>query len=297
MEQYSTDNVELPPWADYGYATEITCDHNSLVIVDRHNSRLKVMEYDGNDIGNLLRQIKGIAVENHLGKIIFYAKEKLIKPLTEQQFLLEGTIPHFFSGKDCYCLSYFMDQKRSISSYINEEDKLIKTITAIELRGLVGKLPKGLYLKNTSSQDARDLVELYGEVFSSYPSALLDIDYVKSVINDRVFFVAVYDGKKIISAASAEMDKKNRNAEITDCATLPEYRGRGLLTVIISALEKEMGNKAVAVLYSLARANSFGMNAVLHKLNYSYTGRMINNCHINGRYENMNIWVKPIRKI
>ena len=38
------------------------------------------------------------------------------------------------------------------------------------------------------------------------------------------------------------------------------------------------------------------MNAVLHGLGYQYRGRLINNCYIFEKLENMNMWVKDLSK-
>ena len=54
-----------------------------------------------------------------------------------------------------------------------------------------------------------------------------------------VFFIYKYEGK-IVSAASAEMNHFYHNAEITDCATLPEHRKFGLLKQLILKLEEEL---------------------------------------------------------
>ena len=140
--------------------------------------------------------------------------------------------------------------------------------------------------------DAEALVQLYRTIFSSYPSPLRDLAYVKRVMKSHVHFLAVfYDGRPV-SAASAEIDYDNLNAEITDCATLVEHRGHGLLTMLLDYLEKEMWKLNMGVIYSLSRAGSFGMNAALNKMEYTFKGRFINNCHIGGRFENMNLWIK-----
>lgn len=66
------------------------------------------------------------------------------------------------------------------------------------------------------------MVKLFSTVFSTYPSPVYDEEFLKETMNEKVLYkVAVYDGK-IIGIASADMDKENLNAEITDCATYLE---------------------------------------------------------------------------
>jgi putative beta-lysine N-acetyltransferase len=90
------------------------------------------------------------------------------------------------------------------------------------------------------------------------------------------------------------MDIENLNAEMTDCATYPEYRGKGILSNIINELELELKNRNFITLYSLSRAINIGINMVLCKHEYKYSGRLLKNCNICGAFEDMNIWTKRI---
>ena len=111
-------------------------------------------------------------------------------------------------------------------------------------------------------------------------------------MNVQILFKVAIENDNIISIASADMDKCNMNAEITDCATYPEHRGRGILKNLISELEQELFQNGFKTLYSLSRAINPGINKALANLNYKYCGRLVNNCHICGNFEDMNIWVK-----
>ncbi|MTI81760.1 MAG: putative beta-lysine N-acetyltransferase [Firmicutes bacterium] len=295
--EIESENIELsrtPACQDYGYEETVSGgDYNGRILIDKFNKRLKVLRYEGEDITNFLNNIKNTATKHDLDKIIFFAKVKEKDSFVKLGFKEEGTIPGYYSGETCYCLSLFLNEGRANSEHNEKENKILKQIFGNKQSYKVEKpLPLDLTIKPTERQDADKLVKLYQQIFSTYPSPLLNVDYVLSVINDTVHFISVFDGDEIISAASAELDVKNNNAEVTDCATLPNYRGKGLLTKTILALEKELFSKDIYTLYSLARAGSFGMNAALYKMNYHYTGRMVNNCHIGGRFEDMNIWVK-----
>ncbi|MBO8137777.1 MAG: putative beta-lysine N-acetyltransferase [Desulfotomaculum sp.] len=286
-------NVKFPACQNYGHKENISGDNfKGTVVVDGFNKRLKVSSYQGADMEGFVNALKNIAVKHELEKIIFNAKGVNKEILLKLGFSEEGSIPGFFAGEDCYCLSLFLTEERARSNYLDKEDKILQDITSSKKTIKDKPFPSGLVMKTAQKEDADKLVELYRSIFTTYPSPLLDVNYVQLVINDSVFFVAVFDGGKIVSAASAEVDIENKNAEITDCATLPDYRGQGLLTKVITELENEMWARGIHTLYSLARAGSYGMNAALHKLNYKFTGRMINNCHIAGRLEDMNIWVK-----
>ena len=97
-----------------------------------------------------------------------------------------------------------------------------------------------------------------------------------------------------MALSSAEMDADARNAEMTDFATLPDYRGRGLATLLLEAMEAAMHDREMATAYTIARAPSFGMNITFARMGYRFAGRLINNTNIAGRFEDMNVWYKHL---
>jgi putative beta-lysine N-acetyltransferase len=261
--------------------------------LDFTNSRLKVKSYCGNDIKGLAAYLIDVAKEEELGKILFNIDEKGAPELEAAGYVLEGKYPGFFNGNTAWGYSFFVDDNRKESKYWEKEEDILQSILSRQRKESSGrKLDDNLYMRAAVAADAGPLARLYGEIFSTYPSPLLEQDYIKEVMQSHVLFAAIFRGDLPVSAASADMDAKNSNAEITDCATLTEYRGKGLLTYLIRFLEKEMEKRKIHCLYSLARAGSYGMNASLYNLGYNYSGRFVNNCHIGGRYEDMNLWVK-----
>jgi putative beta-lysine N-acetyltransferase len=88
------------------------------------------------------------------------------------------------------------------------------------------------------------------------------------------------------------MDIQSGNTEMTDFATLPEYRGKGLSAFLLRLMESEVKKRQIKTTYTIARAPSFGMNITFSKMGYSYSGTLINNTNIFGHFENMNVWYK-----
>ena len=74
------------------------------------------------------------------------------------------------------------------------------------------------------------------------------------------------------------MNIKEGNAELTNCATLPEYRKHGFMKSLLIKLEEELRERFSAPIQLLDL--SFGMNLAFHQLGYTYTGRLANNCYI-----------------
>ncbi|KAB2952691.1 putative beta-lysine N-acetyltransferase [Heliorestis acidaminivorans] len=280
-------------------------NYRGLVKLDYINSRLKVLSYEGKGYQDMANACVKLATEEGLGKILWnflkqQSKESInrelgLEELHEVGFVQEGKIPGFFRGQDALCYAYFVDKERSNSPYIIEEQRILEQAMAISEPGKTeAPLPLGFTLRPLGKEDIMNLVSLYRGVFESYPSPLFDPHYIKDIMNTHVFFVGVFEKGQLLAAGSAEMDLEHRNAEVTDLATKPEARGRGLSGSIIKALEVIMLNRNIACLYSLVRAGEPGANRGLFKLGYQYQGKHINNCHIDGRYENMNIWTKML---
>jgi len=127
-------------------------------------------------------------------------------------------------------------------------------------------------------------------------SPLVHPSYLESVFQKETLFVVCTKEEQIVSAASAEIYPQHCAAELTDCATRPDIRGKGIMSHILGFLEGELERRKYICAYTMARSRSFGMNKVFHGLQYEFAGRLINNCDIFGCYENMNIWVKKLGK-
>ena len=262
--------------------------------IDHTNRRIKVLDYRVGDWEKALLWLDRAAADNQSGKIIFYVRRSGDYILGQFGYVLEGVIPAFFRGDDALCYSRFTDVERGQNPYNEQEEILLQKIKKEKRRQSAKKRDIAYRVSRIGPKQVEELVGLYREIFSTYPSPLLNPDHVRKVMQSHVCFYGVFAGERLASAASAEMDMANFNAEITDCATLPQYRGKGFLSQLIMTLEKEMPAKKIGALYSLARAGSYGMNAVLYQLGYDYRGKFMNNCHIGGRFESMNLWVKVI---
>jgi putative beta-lysine N-acetyltransferase len=282
----NTDSCKL----NNNYYTKID---QAKIYVDYTNTRVKIVKFDNISVQNIKRIIH-FASKQHLGKIICNCDIESFGNFVESGFHLEGKIDGYFRGKDAFCMSYFISSKRKL--YRNRDKENLFLIQSLNVKdtfiysGDTLKYP----IRNAKESDVKDMVELFSNVFFTYPSPVYDEEYLKQSMNKNVLYKVAVDNGKIIGVASADMDKENLNAEITDCATHPQYRGKGILSNIIYSLELNLKNMGFITLYSLSRAINPGINFVLSKHDYKFRGRLINNCNICGGFENMNIWVKDI---
>jgi beta-lysine N6-acetyltransferase len=157
-------------------------------------------------------------------------------------------------------------------------------------------LSNQLIMRRAISSDAKQLSQLYRQIFTVYPTPLYEEEYLSSLLQEDSLFYIIVDKNDIVSAASAEIDYVYHNAELTDCATLPAYRKYGFMKHLLNALEAELKQRHIFCAYTIARALSFGMNAAFQQLGYTYTGRLTNNCYIYKSLEDMNVWVKDLSK-
>ena len=113
-------------------------------------------------------------------------------------------------------------------------------------------------------------------------------------MDSHVDYFAIEADGNIISASSAEKDLDNKNAELTDFATLPEWRGNGFAQLLLAQMEGDIKKQKIKTAYTIARAISPNMNIPFKKSGYSFCGRLKNNTNISGRIESMNVWYKSI---
>lgn len=263
------------------------------ITIDRFNKRIRVENYLGHFqdcVEKVLNVAKDIAAE----KIIFKTRKEDVQALLSQGFLYEGSIDKFFLGSDCYFLvKYTVDERRNSFNWIKEDQILAgvqKLPTRVEVD--VDVVPQVYQGRKAEEADALELAKLYDKVFEIYPTPMNDPEYVKKCMESGTVFYIYLLKEEIVSAASAEINDFFHNAEITDCATLPEHRQYGLMKHLLEKLEGYLVSNEIYCIYSIARSLSFGMNAVLHQRGFCYRGRLANNCFIFDKLEDMNLWVK-----
>ena len=84
---------------------------------------------------------------------------------------------------------------------------------------------------------------------------------------------------------------------MTDFAVLPKYRGHQLALHLLHEMEIHMIDAGYRLLYTIARAASYGMNTTFARAHYHYGGTLINNTQISGSIESMNIWYKELTPV
>jgi beta-lysine N6-acetyltransferase len=263
------------------------------IIYDHFNKRLRVEDYRGR-LRDMIEHVENAAKQKSYEKLIVKARLEHIPVFIEKGFVNEGWIKGYFNGSDAYFLAKYLTATRRTSDSWCAEDQIIHSVQNQNRHGHISPLPDGYSMRKAEERDAQRLAELYKTVFDVYPTPLQRVDYVLHTLRTGTIYYVIEKEHQIVSAASAEVNETYHNAEITDCATLPQYRKHGFMKHLIIQLENDLRKKGIYCAYSLARAKSFGMNAVFQQLGYQYSGRLTNNCYIFQELEDMNVWFKDL---
>lgn len=263
------------------------------VCIDVFNKRVRVDHYVG-DPYLVMQTTEELAKQEKSEKVIMKGKFEDYKVFLEKGYRNEAIIDGYFLGSDGYFFCKYLEQDRACTTHLQVEEDIIASVQHLKRSSQVIMPPSDYKIIKVGEKKAEMLSDLYREVFQIYPTPLHDPEYVKKTMKEGTIYYAFMYHHEIISAASAEVNYKFRNAELTDCATKKEHRKFGLMKILLQKLEEDLFQQQIYCSYSIARSLSFGMNAVLHQLGYQYRGRLTNNCYIFDKLEDMNVWVKNL---
>ncbi len=270
----------------------------ATIFLDQYSQRIRILSYRATDFEQLILRLRRLAEANGFDKIICMATHDDWQSFLRFGYVLEAVVKYFHTGEDAFVVSKFRSQERLTSASLMEEILLIEKLMAAPAGSSKARpLPDGHSIRAAEHDDIPELIQLYGEIFESYPSPLLHPSYLETVFQKDTLFAVCCANGRIVAAASAELHHDDLAAELTDCATRPEARGLGLMTHILRHLELELKGRGYVCAYTMARARSYGMNNVFWHLGYEFMGRLVNNCDIFGAYEDMNIWVRDLRAL
>lgn len=263
------------------------------VYIDVFNKRLRVDYYVGSS-WLVIQKTEELAKKGNSEKIIIKGKWEDYKIFLEKGYRNEAIIDGYFLGSDGYFFCKYLDPDRASTSHLQVAEDIISSVQHLKRTSQVIMPPVDYKIMKVGETEAEMLSDLYREVFQIYPTPLHDPVYIKETMKQGTIYYAFLYNHEIISAASAEVNHIFRNAELTDCATKKDHRKFGLMKILLKKLEEDLYQQQIFCSYSIARSLSFGMNAVLHQLGYLYRGRLVNNCYIFDKLEDMNVWVKDL---
>jgi len=254
------------------------------------------MKLDPDDLPQILDHMEKLAEDYAYSKIFAKAPSKYRAHFLAHGFVEEAMVPKFFGGStDCSFLGKYFSPERQCE----DEPKTVKAVltAAHDSTPAMPELPAGYSCRTMEPADCQLMAALYRRVFASYPFPIHDPDYLARTMEENLLYWGVFsDTGDLVALSSAEMDIAGENAEMTDFATHPDYRGRGLANFLLDAMEKTMADRQIRTAFTIARSYSFGMNITFARSGYHFAGTLVHNTNIFGRLESMNVWYKPLSK-
>lgn len=273
--------------------------NGSLIQHGPVSDRIYLMKASLQHAGSLPENLYELATRKGYTKIFVKIPERLKPLFARAGYEEEANIPGYYNGSEtCRLMSLFLSEKRAIPSNGElMEQVLHAALDTRVLKGAPDTIPEGHVLRMMTPGDAEEMSRIYRKVFASYPFPIHDPEYLVKTMSSHVMYFGVVMDSKLIALASCEMDLNASAVEMTDFATLPESRGKGLAVKLLYQMEQAMREQGLTTAFTIARAVSFGMNITFAKLGYQYTGTLVNNTQISGSMESMNVWYKPILKL
>lgn len=264
---------------------------NSKVQHGPMSDRVYLMSMDENDSPDIVSRLDKLSCEKGYTKIFAKVPDSFSTLFKDAGYITEAYVPGLFNGEeDARFMGKYLNKDRARPSDPELIDNVIEVARSRAQSPQQADLPQGYEIRAMNRQDVNEMALVYKQVFDSYPFPIFDPDYLLETMNKNVVYFGISHKDRIVGLASAEMDSQSLSAEMTDFATLPSHRGQGLAGLLLKFMFSELGNTRIATLFTIARAVSFGMNITFARAGFDFGGTLINNTHIAGRIESMNVW-------
>lgn len=263
----------------------------------KFNDRVYLMKLSKVDFPGIIRQTESLAEENGYTKIFAKVPRWAESAFSAAGYETEAVIPHFFTGEEDACfMSRYFDGARGRLKNASEMDRVLARARNTPPMDRPA-VPAGKFRHAVlGPEDAEEMAQIYRTVFETYPFPIYDPAYLRQTMEKNIVYFGVRDRGKLAAVSSCEMDEDGKNVEMTDFATLPEYRAQGLASFLLSEMEREMVKRGILTAYTIARSMSYGMNITFAKHRYAYCGTLVNNTNISGSIESMNVWYRALSK-
>jgi putative beta-lysine N-acetyltransferase len=264
----------------------------SVIQHGRHNDRIYLMHLRGAAHVDLIAKLDRLAREKGYGKIFAKIPATAWGAFQAAGFVREACVPGLFQGgaDGLFIAKFFSPHRRTRSRPAPFDPRQL---------GKAKAAPPGLpalRIAAASVEDSRTMADLYRRTFASYAFPIHRPAFLRHMMkNHAVYFCARIDDR-LAALAAMEIDAVNRCGEMTDFATLPEFRRMGLALRLLDRMELEAVNRGIRTAYTIARADSLGMNTVFAGRGYRYAGCLLNNTQIGGRIRSMYVWYKQMKK-
>lgn len=269
---------------------------SSLVQHGEESDRVYLMELDRRDMPDLVHRLDDLAHRWGYGKIFAKVPRSCRREFRDHGYETEALVPGFFSGREAgHFMCKYLDPTRAEPRHAGKIAKVLQVAKARARARARQAAPDDIVLERCTPEHAEVMARVYREVFPSYPFPIHQPEFLLETMDSHVTYFAAWRDDELVALSSAEKYLEGGHAEMTDFATIPERRGEGLASALLSRAEDHVRRRGFAVAYTIARALSFGMNITFARSGYRFAGTLVNNTQISGRIESMNVWYKDLR--
>lgn len=269
---------------------------NSIIQHGHHNNRVYVMKLAPKDIPDIIRFADDLCLQEGYSKIFVKVPASSVDQFLDNGYVPEATVPFFFRGKEpaIFMVKYGKPDR----SIIHDSTILADVLSASLINASMAShavLPDGYFLEPAKDRDAEEITALYRAVFKTYPFPVFDPEYIRETMQGSIrYFIVRVPGRQLAAVASCEVNTAQGHAEMTDFATGPGFRGYGLASNLLRAMETCLQGEGILLAYTIARAISRPINTLFAAAGYQYGGLLANNTNICGNLESMNVWYKKL---
>lgn len=268
---------------------------NSIIQHGHFNNRVYVMKLAPSDIPDIIRYADDLTHKEGYTKIFVKVPESSVEIFASSGYITEATVPFFFHGKEpvVFMAKYTDPSRKEVSYEMVIADVLSEAFKCAGKRS-VPEMPDGFSLMHAHAGDAKEIAALFRSVFETYPFPVFDAEYIRESMQGQIRYFVIRQSHLLAAVASCEIDAENLNAEVTDFATSPLFRGMGFAGTLLHAMETELKKEGILLAYTIARATSYPINLTFARAGYQYGGLLPNNTNICGAMESMNVWYKKL---
>jgi putative beta-lysine N-acetyltransferase len=260
------------------------------------NRRVYLIKLQPQDLPGIIPQLDAIARKNGYEKVLAKVPGKHKGLFREEAYDPEAMVPKFFRDQDdAFFMAKYFSQQRKVMVDGDRIEEILSLASSREKKKTRSKIAANQTFHRCQAADAPEMSRLFKTVFQTYPFPVFDPQFLIKSMNGHTPYFCVRKNGRIIAVAASEMDHENRCVEMTDFATLSEYRGQSLASYLLREMEKEMARQGMKTFFSIARSLSPAMNITLSNYGYTFGGTLINSTNISGRIESMNVWYKHLQ--
>lgn len=265
----------------------------SLIQHGKFNNRVYLMHLNTDDTKGLIGKLENLAFEKGYGKLFAKIPATAWPVFQSYNYMKEAEVPGLFNGRiDGYFIAKYFSTSRQNDPH---SKKLWRELCLNET-----KTGDPLHQSHQNDQiavacdrsDVGEMSSLYRKVFRSYPFPIHKTAYLTHMIDKGVRYFGIRNAGRLVALAATEIDAHSENCEMTDFATLPEWRGMEFAWILLGHMDSVVAEKGIKTTYTIARAGSKGINRVFHRQGYQYAGCLKNNTQIAGAIESMFVWYK-----